>query len=281
MFDLSELTYGADPEFELVGSDGKVLNAYNCLAFSRPYSTRIGLDGAGSVVEFRPKPAKSPQELINNFRLLLVRWSKIYPQYGLSALGIRYPIGGHLHLGARWGSKLWHYLRSIDFQEAFWASIKWEEVEGIARIGSGYESRAKSIRTQPHGIEVRFPPAAAFASPENMRRLLKVAQMVIKMQRPYEEKLQFAFNPLREFRVSSVPAAIYIDAGIDPRLAPIIEEHFDWFIMLKKKRLGLFKEQLGWVAETTRMVSVGIGDYCTLDTVPELLEALSEILKRA
>jgi hypothetical protein len=93
------ITIGADPEFEIVKS-GKVISARNVISGGTGSSEKIGKDGAGYQVEFRPDPASSVFEAVKNFRKLLIEFSKSYPDLRLSCQGDVYPLGGHIHIGA-------------------------------------------------------------------------------------------------------------------------------------------------------------------------------------
>lgn len=98
---IADTVIGADPEFILFGNDGKVVRANNLIG----HDGKIGSDGA--MAEVRPDPAITPEELVNNIKLLFrndALVGKIKP-YRWSAgcyfadENRDYPIGGHIHVG--------------------------------------------------------------------------------------------------------------------------------------------------------------------------------------
>ena len=97
----SDTVIGADPEFMLFDSEGKVIRANNVM----PFSGMIGCDGA--MAEIRPKPAITPEGLIENIRSLLVDEKLITPIKSYKWMAgcyfaddnRDYPVGGHIHVG--------------------------------------------------------------------------------------------------------------------------------------------------------------------------------------
>lgn len=99
--DIADTIIGADPEFLLFDSEGNVVRANNVLS----HYGQIGADGA--MAEIRPKPAISPEELVNNIKILLENKSLVesIEKYNWIAgcyykdKHRDYPIGGHIHIG--------------------------------------------------------------------------------------------------------------------------------------------------------------------------------------
>lgn len=92
---------GADPEFLLFNNDGGVVRANSVLG----YHGMLGCDGA--MAEVRPKPAISPEELVENIRSIFADpklTNPISPYRWMSGCYHRdhrrdYPMGGHIHIG--------------------------------------------------------------------------------------------------------------------------------------------------------------------------------------
>jgi hypothetical protein len=99
--DVNDTVIGADPEFILFDEDGNVVRANNVLS----HTGLIGSDGA--MAEIRPRPAISPEGLVENIRMLLSDEDQIgsIKQYKWVAgcyykdNNRDYPIGGHIHIG--------------------------------------------------------------------------------------------------------------------------------------------------------------------------------------
>ena len=99
--DVNDTVIGADPEFILFDNDGNVVRANNVLS----HTGLIGSDGA--MAEIRPKPAISPEGLVENIRVLLAddnHVKNIKPFQWLAGCYYKdhnrdYPIGGHIHIG--------------------------------------------------------------------------------------------------------------------------------------------------------------------------------------
>lgn len=130
----NKITIGCDPEFELMVNDtivnvrrelyndawnpsktgidvdpwksnvaphikGVVMNSLN---------SGIGVDGAGSQIEMRPPAAETPQQLVENIRVLMKRVNDLGAgltnhnvTVGLSTRGDTFPLGGHVHVGLK------------------------------------------------------------------------------------------------------------------------------------------------------------------------------------
>jgi hypothetical protein len=99
--DAEDTVMGADPEFLLFNNSGEVVSARNVLSFHG----EIGCDGA--MAEVRPKPAISPETLVDNIRSIFSNSSLTDPIRDLKWLAgcyhkdqrRDYPLGGHIHVG--------------------------------------------------------------------------------------------------------------------------------------------------------------------------------------
>ncbi len=151
------VTMGADPEFE-VKKHGKVIKADIALGIRNYTSTDIGLDGAASQLEFRPRPG-TPQQVVKNIRHLVKKFSQQYSQYDLTDEGNRYPLGGHIHVGVGHPIDCHNDLVAILDDFIGKPTLK---LSGTARGSYQYLSM---VRSQPHGFEYRSTPSAVFQNP--------------------------------------------------------------------------------------------------------------------
>jgi len=158
-----ELLIGADPEFLLVGPDGRVVSA------SR-YFPRDGAAGSDAlrvrgrlrcpVAELRPDPAPDPAGLMRGIRGLMRRAEAMTAEAGRPlrwlAGGMPVPgfaLGGHLHLNVPPSARL---LRVLDSCVALPLAAA-EDARALRRrprYGALGDFRAK-----PYGFEYRTPPS--------------------------------------------------------------------------------------------------------------------------
>ena len=172
----NRITVGADPEFELVNPIGEVVCADDVIHSGSGAEVEIGVDGAGSPAELRPKPGL-PETVANNLRKLLRQFTRRFPNYRLSYSGNRYSVGGHIHVGIK-------DLHIDDFQARAIAKVLDDflgrlvlPLSGAARQRNGYYCLS-TYRIQPWGFEYRVPPASVFAHPYFARLCLKICRMV-------------------------------------------------------------------------------------------------------
>lgn len=151
------VSLGADPEFEVI-KNGRVVKADTALQINNHTSADIGLDGAMSQLEFRPKPG-TPQQVVKNIRHLVKKFSQKYPEFDLTDAGHRYPLGGHIHVGV--GQQIDIPRELISLLDDFIGKPT-IELSGGAR--SSYKTLG-AARSQPHGIEYRSTPTAVFQNP--------------------------------------------------------------------------------------------------------------------
>lgn len=165
----SDVTIGADPEFELINKNGHVINACNDNLSIAIYRS-IGRDGSGDQVELRPLPGKIPYKVSNNIRGLLKEFSIRYPGYNLGTMGDKFPLGGHIHIGV--GVPYSPPTGLVVLLDDFIGKMTLE-LSGKAR--SCYK-RLGAIRTQPHGFEYRTPPSKIFNDAIITTIVLKLAK---------------------------------------------------------------------------------------------------------
>lgn len=162
--DAPGILLGADPEFLLLGGDGRIVSAARYLA---------GDDGAGCdsvlvggtirypIAELRPSPSPTPDGLARNIRVLLRRAARRIPDEpplrwaagGMPAAG--FALGGHIHLsGVPLTGRL---LRQLDSYVAFPLAMIESPAERARRPRYGVLG---DFRLQPHGgFEYRTLPS--------------------------------------------------------------------------------------------------------------------------
>jgi len=176
----SDLTVGTDPEFELVGPSGCVVNANRIHTEGAGPYAEIGVDGAGNQIEFRPHHSPLPIKVLSTFKSLLKRFSTEHSRHSLSWRGDRYPIGGHIHIG----NQQLHLATRYDVaqQHALCGVLDdfvYEKVRCLNGTARGaYDGRGK-LRTQDWGVEYRACPAAVFASKELARVTLRLVKGIV------------------------------------------------------------------------------------------------------
>lgn len=169
-----EIMLGADPEFEVL-NDGCIIMCPTTVVKGSFDNTRlveaVGTDGARTQIELRPKPAKTPEQLVENIKILFENIN----HYHISAKGQGYPVGGHIHFGLVHKTGLpkklpctQDFIKLIDY---FLGKI-FVPLSGCAR---GEYARLTGYREQPHGFEYRSLPAAVFENPEIARISFKIA----------------------------------------------------------------------------------------------------------
>lgn len=178
------ITIGADPEFEVYGRNGTVVEAFTSVKdFDCGQIGRDGDSNCGAQVELRPNPGKDVVELIENIRGLLCAWVSNYPSNALGVAGNTFPLGGHIHFGFDNG---WYYNKHPQVDDLYFFSLVLDfffgrvlfNLNGGARINSGYGILADSddaVRVQDWGFEYRVPPVSYYVHPEFCRIVLEAA----------------------------------------------------------------------------------------------------------
>lgn len=164
---------GADPEFEQL----KSWNSYSVIPTNiHTYQCdtgEIGVDGAGYQIEFRPDPADTPEEIVDNigylFRELTVP---------VSIKGDKYPLGGHIHIGLPSELRGNSLIRRavVEILDDF-LGRKLLSLSGEAR---GIYKSLGTYREQPHGIEYRPVPSAYLLNPDFAYLVFKIAKNVVE-----------------------------------------------------------------------------------------------------
>jgi formylmethanofuran dehydrogenase subunit E len=168
------VTFGADPEFELV-IDGRVVSAQQVIRRSvkLPWGI-IGYDGAGAPLELRPNPSTSPNLLVKNVGRLLLSVPVITGGFP-STMGEMHAIGGHVHIGIR---RLTRKPEAVaDAVDKAVGDILYN-MNTATRLRSSYGKRG-DWRRQAWGVEYRTPPSTMWAHPEVALAFVKAIKRVV------------------------------------------------------------------------------------------------------
>ena len=173
-----QIKVGADPEFEVRTDTGNVVGAYSYFSGS---TSQVGLDGASSTGELRPRPG-SPERVTSNIRKLITKVKNQLPSnYNIgSGAGNRYPLGGHIHISGRTVSE-----QLLDKFEIFITEPLKEKSNTNVR---GNYAQPRSWRRQPHGWEYRSP-CSWLAHPVITRGALVIAYALCEMSDEDLEKI--------------------------------------------------------------------------------------------
>jgi len=168
---------GADPEFE-IRRNGRMVEAHNLIRDPRR-SAQIGLDGATSTGELRPRPGNAEQVAANLDRLI-GRLASIIPGSDYQVVagsGVDLPLGGHVHFS---GVEVTQGL--LDALDKFISEPLNQKSSGAAsRHTRGY-GRPGMYRPQPHGWEYRTP-CSWIVSPSVALGVLTIAEVLSQAER--------------------------------------------------------------------------------------------------
>jgi len=211
---------GGDPEFEVVDVlSGEVIPAREVDLFDEGGenpSSLVGTDGCSDIAEIRPRACETPEEYVREVRSIFGLIKEKNPWIDLSVEGNTYPLGGHIHVGAR--DALVRETLQVNvrvFIEAL------DDFIGKLLLPTSGAARGKyevlsSYEEKPHGWEYRTPPSSFYADLEMVRITYKLVKGLV-------EKL------LREGEIS-----YYVGkAGIPPfdeYLAFLTEEEARYFL---------------------------------------------------
>jgi len=190
----ADILLGGDPEFEVVDvEEGEIIPAYRVDVFDEggdsPFS-KVGTDGNDSIAEIRPSPRKTPEGYVREVRSILEFIKRRVPWIDLSVEGDRYPLGGHIHVGAREDltrrvlkEKVEVFIEALD---DFLGKVLLP-TSGAAR---GKYAKLFAYEIKPYGWEYRTPPASIYGDLEVLRITYKLVKgLVEKLLR--ERKLSY------------------------------------------------------------------------------------------
>ena len=165
------LMLGADPELECI-IDGKVISANGLIQICNHEKAFISHDGHTQPQrEFRPDPAKTPQELVENIRDLI----KISNFFGedLGVLGNTFVLGGHIHFGGVGASN--EIIQVLDYFLCPFNQFN-SEIRRVSKYG-----KKGDYRFQPHGFEYRTPPPAWLLTPKLATMTLELSKKCVEI----------------------------------------------------------------------------------------------------
>ncbi len=198
---------GGDPEFEVVDTEsGEIIPAYRVDVFDeggdKP-SSKVGTDGNDAIAEIRPRPCRTPEGYVREVRSILEFIKRKASWIDLSVEGDKYPLGGHIHVGARddltrrvLKEKVGVFIEALD------------DFLGKPLLPTSGAARSKyaklfAYEIKPYGWEYRTPPASIYGDLEVLRITYKLTKgLVEKILR--ERKLSYEVGedgtpPLREY----------------------------------------------------------------------------------
>jgi hypothetical protein len=185
---------GGDPEFEVVDTEsGEIIPAYRVDLFDEGGdipSSRVGTDGNDAIAEIRPRPRKTPEGYVREVRSILEDIKKKVPWIDLSVEGNKYPLGGHIHVGARddltrrvLKEKVSVFIEALD---DFLGKVLLP-TSGAAR---GKYAKLFAYEIKSYGWEYRTPPTSIYGDMEVLRITYKLTKgLVEKLLR--ERKLSY------------------------------------------------------------------------------------------
>jgi hypothetical protein len=183
-FKESAVLLGGDPEFEVVDLDrGEIVPASEVDIFEEggheTFST-IGTDGRSDIAEIRPSPWDIPEYYVSEVRDILDIIKERVPNIALSVKGDKYPLGGHIHVGARN-----EFLRrALKNNVRVFVKVL-DDFVGKLLLPTSGDARGKyavlsAYEEKPHGWEYRTPPASIYADLEMVRITYKLTQGLVE-----------------------------------------------------------------------------------------------------
>ena len=191
---MNQIMIGADPEFTLMRGERLVHAERHCIDIEGQLRQSFGVDGCSIIAEIRPKPATTPEQLLENTKTCLSE--------GFETEAVLYswkagswsnaPIGGHIHFGFQQTTQ---FIRVLDYALALPLYFIEDREEEQRR--RSYYGGFHSWRSQPHGFEYRTPPSWLVSQ----QICLEVYQLAFKIAELYQDP---HFNNLMEFSRSDL-----------------------------------------------------------------------------
>lgn len=165
-----KITLGADPEFE-TKIKGKDVSAYDLISINTREKAFISHDGRTQPQrEFRPDPAETPGELVENIRDL-IRISSFFGEE-LYVTGNRMPLGGHIHIGN--ATPCSDLITAMDYfffpLTIFNSKLRKESPYG----------KAGDVRCKSHGFEYRTLPSVWLTTPILATMTLELMKTIVE-----------------------------------------------------------------------------------------------------
>ncbi|MCI4454895.1 MAG: hypothetical protein JHC25_08175, partial [Thermodesulfobacterium sp.] len=175
----SSITIGGDPEFEIY-LDGEIVPACEIQIFREGgLHGAIGTDGASHTAEFRPEPALTAGEYVENFLALARRVCR--EGILLSVEGNTFPLGGHIHIGSNVPAVVRVLKEEVEkFVEVLDDFLGCVVISTSGRARGGY-ARLGAYELKSYGWEYRTPPASIYADMKMLRITYKLVKALVEV----------------------------------------------------------------------------------------------------
>ena len=255
-----DFTIGADPEFALLNSRGRVVPAEDWV--SEDEGTEFGADGNGTTFEVRPGPSKEPLEVVGNIHDIFVRTSLQEPdllKFNWVAGTWRggYPLGGHVHFGLT--ERQIAHRSAVDFLDHYLGVVTLLleiKKEGLKRREDGYGGMG-DLREQTWGFEYR-PMSSWLSTPYISAAVLCLSKTIMYevMNNSKFEWHKFAvvedFSKMNQKRIFELFPKIWADIT-KMHLYQLYKPYIDLIYFLVTNKLT-------WLPATSMKESWGICD---------------------
>ncbi|WCK56160.1 hypothetical protein PP175_09725 [Aneurinibacillus sp. Ricciae_BoGa-3] len=240
------IIFGADPEFMLADSSGRMLSASEFF----PRFGRVGCDrvvqrdqnspNSLPVAELRPEPAATPKDLFRNlYRAMLLGIKKTAPSDAVWLAGgmpfAGYPLGGHIHFsGIAPNSQL---LRALDTYLAL--PVFMLEGEGSMSRRPRYGFPGDFRKAEHGGFEYRSLPSW-LCSPKATRGIFALSVLIAASYRSLKKNL-FIYPSVQRafFTGSKIEIARYIpDIWEEIEALPLYGDYMDYLSPFKHQIWG-------------------------------------------
>ncbi len=180
----ASILLGGDPEFEVVDTEsGEIIPAYNVDVFDEggdSPSSEVGTDGNDAIAEIRPRPGKTPEGYVRKVRSILESIKRKASWIDLSVEGNKYPLGGHIHVGARDDLTRRVLKEKVNvFIEAL-ADFVGRVLLPTSGAARGKYAKLFAYEIKPYGWEYRTPPASIYGDLEVLRITYKLTKGLVE-----------------------------------------------------------------------------------------------------
>lgn len=165
-----EVIIGCDPEFEIYNKKtNKIAIAPTELKGATRLRGRLGSDGSGQQIEFRPNPG-TPEKVTEDMKEIF----KCLNKENVSSIGDNFSLGGHIHFGCTKYGVLHKLQSNSDFLKLLDIFIGKPTIELSGKSRLNYKQLSQ-IRDNDWGFEYRTPPSCIFSNPKISKIILKIA----------------------------------------------------------------------------------------------------------
>lgn len=176
---VGSLTFGADPELEIVDSNNVCRDASKILGIdvARPDDI-IGVDGHTSTAEIRPRPGTA-LEVVDNISYIIESLANNYGEYYWRVGSDFEACGGHVHIGFKHSS----FISQVGNNITYLLDMVWGErvrkLAGVARRYTRYNCNG-AWRRQNWGIEYRTPSASWLHNRQLTESVIEFTKVVME-----------------------------------------------------------------------------------------------------